>query len=285
MKASSRKRRDVPPAVTIAPGVTIGGGRPLVFFMGPCAIEGLKPSLRAARFLRRAAEKAGVPLVFKSSYDKANRSSIKGFRGPGLDDGLAILRAVKEETGLPVISDVHDVSQVEPAAEVLDVLQIPAFLCRQTDLVLACGATGKTVNVKKGQWMAPEDMGNVRDKITSTGNRNVLLCERGTAFGYRNLVVDMRGLVIMRALGQPVVYDAGHSVQRPGGMGTSSGGDRGMIEYLARAAVAVGVDGIFLECHEDPDNALSDGPNSFRLRDVPRLIDNLLAIHALADRR
>jgi len=270
------------PAVPLAKGVSIGGGRPLVFFLGPCAIEGLDVSLRAARFLRRAAERAGVPLVFKSSYDKANRSALRNFRGPGLEEGLRVLRAVKEETGLPVISDVHEAWQAVPAAEVLDVLQVPAFLCRQTDLLLACGRTGRPVNVKKGQWMAPEDMGNVRDKIASTGNRKVLLCERGTAFGYRNLVVDMRSLPTMRSLGQPVVYDAGHSVQRPGGLGRASGGDRGMILHLARAAVAVGVDGVFLECHEDPDRALSDGPNSFPLREVPRLLDALLAVDAAA---
>jgi 2-dehydro-3-deoxyphosphooctonate aldolase (KDO 8-P synthase) len=271
-----------PRPVPLAPGVAIGGGKPLVFFLGPCAIEGRAISLRAARRLRRYAERAGVPLVFKSSYDKANRSSLKGYRGPGLSAGLEILRAVKEETGLPVISDVHDVSHVGPAAEVLDVLQVPAFLCRQTDLVLACGRSGKPVNVKKGQWMAAEDMGNVREKILSTGNGRVLLCERGTSFGYRNLVVDMRGLVVMRNLGAPVVYDAGHSVQRPGGLGTASGGDRGMILHLAKAAVACGVDGIFLECHEDPDRALSDGPNSFPLGEIPRLLDVLLAIRAAA---
>jgi 2-dehydro-3-deoxyphosphooctonate aldolase (KDO 8-P synthase) len=262
--------------------VAIGGGKPLVFFLGPCAIEGLPQSLRAARSLRRAAEGAGVPLVFKSSYDKANRSSLGGFRGPGLEEGLRILRAVKEETGLPVISDVHDPSQAGRAAEVLDVVQVPAFLCRQTDLVLACGRTGRPVNVKKGQWMAPEDMANVRDKIASTGNRKVLFCERGTSFGYRNLVVDMRSLPTMRALGQPVVFDAGHSVQRPGGLGHASGGDRGMILHLAKAAVACGVDGVFLECHERPDRALSDGPNSFPLREVPRLLEVLLAVHGAA---
>jgi len=270
------------PVVSLAKGVSIGGGKPLVFFLGPCAIEGLAVSIRSAKRLRRFAEQAGVPLVFKSSYDKANRSSIKGFRGPGLVEGLRILRAVKEETGVPVISDVHDISQVGPAAEVLDVLQVPAFLCRQTDLLLACGRSGKPVNVKKGQWMAPEDMGNVRDKIASTGNRKVLFCERGTSFGYRNLVVDMRSLPTMRAQGQPVVYDAGHSVQKPGGLGHASGGDRGMILHLAKAAVACGVDGIFLECHEDPDRALSDGPNSFPIGEVPRLLDTLLAIHAAA---
>lgn len=277
-----RKAGKAPPAVALAKGISIGGGGPLVFFMGPCAIEGLAVSLRTARRLRKYAEAAGVPLVFKSSYDKANRSSIRGYRGPGLAEGLRILAAVKEETGLPVISDVHDVREAEAAAAVLDVVQVPAFLCRQTDLVLACGRTGKPVNVKKGQWMAPEDMANVRDKILTTGNRKVLLCERGTAFGYRNLVVDMRGLVVMRGLGQPVVYDAGHSVQRPGGLGDASGGDRGMILHLARAAVATGVDGVFLECHENPDRALSDGPNSFPLRDVPRLLDTLLAVHEAA---
>jgi 2-dehydro-3-deoxyphosphooctonate aldolase (KDO 8-P synthase) len=270
--------------VLLAKGVSIGGGKPLVFLMGPCAIEGMRVSLRAARFLRRAAERAGVPLVFKSSYDKANRSSIAGYRGPGLEEGLRVLAAVKEETGLPVISDVHEVRQVEAAAGVLDVLQVPAFLCRQTDLVVACGRSGRPVNVKKGQWMAPEDMANVRDKILTTGNRKVLLCERGTSFGYRNLVVDMRGLVVMRGLGCPVVYDAGHSVQKPGGLGAASGGDRGMILHLAKAAVAVGVDGVFLECHEDPDRALSDGPNSFPLKEVPRLIDTLLAVHAASRR-
>jgi 2-dehydro-3-deoxyphosphooctonate aldolase (KDO 8-P synthase) len=267
-------------SVDIAPGVRIGGGAPLVFFLGPCSIESPKVTLAAARFLRRAAEKAGVPLVFKSSFDKANRSSLKSWRGPGLEEGLRILASVKEETGLPVISDVHEAGQAARAAEVLDVLQVPAFLCRQTDLVLACGRTGRPVNVKKGQWMAPEDMANVRDKIESTGNRKVLLCERGTAFGYRNLVVDMRGLVVMRETGRPVVYDAGHSVQRPGGLGGASGGDRGMIRHLARAAVATGVDGVFLECHPDPDRALSDGPNSFALKDVPRLLDDLLAVDA-----
>jgi len=276
------KARPKTPVVPLAPGVSIGGGRPLVFFLGPCAIEGLAISLRAARRLGKFAEKARVPLVFKSSYDKANRSSLKGFRGPGLEEGLRILAAVKEETGLPVISDVHEPAQAARAAGVLDVLQVPAFLSRQTDLVLACGRTGKPVNVKKGQWMAPEDMANVRDKIASTGNRRVLFCERGTAFGYRNLVVDMRSLPTMRALGQPVVYDAGHSVQRPGGLGHASGGDRGMILHLAKAAVACGVDGIFLECHEDPDRALSDGPNSFPLGEVPRLIDTLLAVHSAA---
>ena len=280
----ARKKPKAPttPVVTLAKGVRIGGGKPLVFFLGPCAIEGLPSSLRAARRIRKFAEKAGVPVVFKSSYDKANRSSLQGFRGPGLREGLRILHAVKEETGMPVISDVHDVRQVGPAAEVLDVLQIPAFLSRQTDLVLACGATGKPVNVKKGQWMAPEDMGNVRDKLAATGNVKVLFCERGTAFGYRNLVVDMRSLVVMRALDQPVVYDAGHSVQKPGGLGTASGGDRGMILHLAKAAVACGVDGVFLECHEDPDRALSDGPNSFPIAELPRLLDTLLAVHAAA---
>jgi len=276
------KSRPKTRAVRIAPGVTIGGGKPLVFFLGPCAIEGLRASLRAARTLRRAAERAGVPLVFKSSFDKANRSSLRGYRGPGLEEGLRILAAVKAETGLPVISDVHEAGQAAPAAEVLDVLQVPAFLCRQTDLVTACGRTGKPVNVKKGQWMDPADMENVLQKIASAGNRDVLLCERGTAFGYRNLVVDMRGLVVMRGLGQPVVFDAGHSVQRPGGLGTASGGDRPMILHLAKAAVAVGVDGVFLECHEDPDRALSDGPNSFPLREVPRLLDALLAVHDAA---
>ncbi|MHC4821027.1 MAG: 3-deoxy-8-phosphooctulonate synthase, partial [Planctomycetota bacterium] len=219
---ASRKRIRTP-VVRITKDISIGGGKPLVFFLGPCAIENRKDAVAAAKKLKRMTEKAGVRMVYKSSFDKANRSSINSYRGPGIEKGLDILREVKEKTGLPLISDIHENWQADKAAEVLDVLQIPAFLSRQTDLVKAAGETGKTINIKKGQWMAPEDMANIRDKIASTGNRKVLFCERGTAFGYRNLVVDMRGLPSMRAQGQPVVYDAGQSVQRPGGLGTSSG--------------------------------------------------------------
>jgi 2-dehydro-3-deoxyphosphooctonate aldolase (KDO 8-P synthase) len=227
-----------------------------------------------------------VPFVYKSSYDKANRLSVDSYRGPGLVEGLRILRRVKETTGLPVLSDVHDVSEVERAAEVLDVLQVPAFLCRQTDLLLACGRTGKPVNVKKGQFLAPRDMTNLVDKIRSTGNEDVLLTERGTSFGYNNLVVDFRGLPIMRAIGYPVVFDATHSVQLPGGAGNRSGGERQYVAALARAAVAVGIDALFMEMHEDPDRTLpdgrplSDGPNMLRLDDLPRLLEEIGAIRA-----
>jgi 2-dehydro-3-deoxyphosphooctonate aldolase (KDO 8-P synthase) len=244
-----------------------------------------------AERLQAITVRAGIPLVYKSSYDKANRSAVGSYRGPGLAEGLRILRRVKEVTGLPVLSDVHDVSEVAPAAEVLDVLQVPAFLCRQTDLLVACGRTGKPVNVKKGQFLAPADMGNVAEKIRSTGNGDVLLTERGTSFGYHNLVVDFRGLVIMRAMGHPVVFDATHSVQLPGGAGTRSSGERQYVPPLARAAVAVGVDALFMEIHEDPDRALpdgrplSDGPNMLRLDDLPRLLDEVRAIRVAVGAR
>ena len=265
---------------------TIGGGTPLVLIGGPCAIESESHALLVAERLRRITETARVPFVYKSSYDKANRSSVDSYRGPGLKEGLRMLRRVKEETGLPVLSDVHDVSEVDAAAEVLDVLQVPAFLCRQTDLLLACGRTGRPINVRKGQFLAPRDMGNVVEKIRSTGNERILLTERGTSFGYNNLVVDFRGLSIMRALGYPVVFDATHSVQLPGGLGMRSGGERQYVPPLARAAVAVGVDALFMEMHEDPDRTLadgrplSDGPNMLSLDDLPRLLTEIGAIQA-----
>jgi len=288
--SASASRVPTPPAratreVAIG-GVAIGGGRPLALIGGPCAIEGEKHALMMAERLATIAAGHGVPFVYKSSYDKANRSSVNGYRGPGLAEGLRILAKVKAELGVPVLSDVHEVSQVRPAAEVLDVLQIPAFLCRQTDLIVAAAGTGKPVNVKKGQFLAPEDMRNVVDKIRSTGNEAVLLTERGTSFGYHNLVVDMRGLVQMRALGYPVIFDATHSVQLPGGGGDRSGGERQYVPALARAAVAVGVDALFMEIHEDPDRTLpdgrplSDGPNMLRLDDLPRLLGELTAIAA-----
>jgi len=264
--------------------VTIGGGGPLVLIGGPCAIEDEKHALLTAERLADIAATRGVPFVYKSSYDKANRSSVEGYRGPGLREGLRILRRVREVVGVPVLSDVHQVEEVAPAAEVLDVLQIPAFLSRQTDLILAAARTGKPVNVKKGQFMAPDDMRNVVAKIESTGNRNVLLTERGTSFGYHNLVVDMRGLVQMRELGVPVIFDATHSVQLPGAGGTRSGGERRYVPALARAAVAVGIDGLFMEMHEDPDRTLpdgrplSDGPNMLRIDDLPGLLDQVCAI-------
>ncbi|HEV8227575.1 MAG TPA: 3-deoxy-8-phosphooctulonate synthase [Methylomirabilota bacterium] len=269
--------------VTVA-GLTIGGGSPLALIGGPCAIEDERHALMMAERLQRMTADARVPFIYKSSYDKANRSSVHSHRGPGLKEGLRILARVKETTGLPVLSDVHDVAEVEPAAEVLDVLQVPAFLCRQTDLLLACGRTRRPVNVKKGQFVAPRDMGNVVEKIRSTGNEDVLLTERGTSFGYNNLVVDFRGLPIMRGFGYPVIFDATHSVQLPGGAGDRSGGERQYVQALARAAVSVGVDALFMEIHENPDRTLpdgrplSDGPNMLRLDDLPRLLDEILAI-------
>jgi 2-dehydro-3-deoxyphosphooctonate aldolase (KDO 8-P synthase) len=231
---------------------------------------------------------ARVPFIYKSSYDKANRSSVHAYRGPGLKEGLRILRRVKEVVGVPVLSDVHDVSEVDRAAEVLDVLQVPAFLCRQTDLVLACGRSGRPVNVKKGQFLAPRDMQNVIDKLRSAACEEILLTERGATFGYNNLVVDFRSLPIMRAFGYPVVFDATHSVQLPGGAGDRSGGERQYVQALARAAVAVGVDALFMEIHEDPDRTmadgrpLSDGPNMLRLDDLPQLLEEVAGIRAAA---
>jgi 2-dehydro-3-deoxyphosphooctonate aldolase (KDO 8-P synthase) len=275
-----------PRAVAVAPGVTIGGDRPLVLIGGPCAIESEAHALMTAERLVTIAAARRVPFVYKSSYDKANRSSVHSYRGPGLVEGLRILRKVRETLAVPVLSDVHQVSEVDPAAEVLDVLQIPAFLCRQTDLILAAAATGKPVNVKKGQFVAPGDMRNVVDKLLSKGNESILLTERGTSFGYNNLVVDLRGLQIMRGFGYPIVFDATHSVQLPGGAGDRSGGERRYVQGLARAAVAFGVDALFMEMHEDPDRTLpdgrplSDGPNMLRIDDLPRLLDQLLAIRA-----
>jgi 2-dehydro-3-deoxyphosphooctonate aldolase (KDO 8-P synthase) len=272
--------------VVVAGKIRIGGRQPLALIGGPCAIENEKHALMTAEQLVTIAESRRVPYIYKSSYDKANRSSVNSYRGPGLVEGLRILRKVRDTLGVPVLSDIHQVSEVAPAAEVLDVLQIPAFLCRQTDLVLAAAATGKPVNVKKGQFVAPRDMKNVLDKVLSTGNESILLTERGASFGYNNLVVDMRGLEIMREMGYPVVFDATHSVQLPGGAGDRSGGERRYVQGLARAAVAFGVDALFMEMHEDPDRTLadgrplSDGPNMLRIDDLPRLLDQLLAIRA-----
>jgi len=280
----------MPATAEVAIGsVRVGAGHPLTLIGGPCAIENEKHALHTAERLAAIAADRKVPFVYKSSYDKANRLSVRGYRGPGLREGLRILGKVKSTVGVPVLSDVHDVAEVAPAAEVLDVLQIPAFLCRQTDLVLAAARTGRPVNVKKGQFLAPQDMQNMVDKILSTGNRAILLTERGTSFGYHNLVVDMRGLAVMREIGYPVVFDATHSVQLPGGAGDRSGGERRFVPALARAAVAVGIDALFMEMHEDPDRTLddgrplSDGPNMLRIDDLPRLLDELTAIrHALA---
>jgi 2-dehydro-3-deoxyphosphooctonate aldolase (KDO 8-P synthase) len=251
----------------------------LVMIAGPCVIEDAGLTLEIAHTLKQYASELSLPLIFKASYDKANRTSLSSFRGPGLKAGLEILARVKGEVGLPVLADVHQVMEVAPAAEVLDVLQIPAFLCRQTDLVVAAAASGKPLNIKKGQFMAPWDMAPVVEKARSSGNSQILLTERGGSYGYNNLVVDFRSLAIMRGLGCPVVLDVTHSVQLPGGQGTCSGGQREFVPLLARAGVAAGVDGIFLEVHPEPDKALCDGPNSLPLANIPTLWQELKALH------
>jgi 2-dehydro-3-deoxyphosphooctonate aldolase (KDO 8-P synthase) len=260
----------------------IGGGRPLVFIGGPCVIESREHALRHAAALRAITERASVPFIYKSSFDKANRTSLQSYRGPGLHAGLEILAAVKREIGVPVLTDVHERDQVQPVAGVADVLQTPAFLCRQTDFLLQVAQSGKPVNVKKGQFLAPWDMGPVLQKMASTGNTQLMVTERGVSFGYNNLVADMRSLAVMAQFGYPVIYDAGHSVQLPGAQGKTSGGQRQFIRVLARAAVAVGVDAVFLEVHENPDQALSDGPNSYRLDELEQLLHELKRIDALA---
>jgi 2-dehydro-3-deoxyphosphooctonate aldolase (KDO 8-P synthase) len=263
--------------------VTFAQDRPLALIMGPCAIQGRDHALKTAERLRGIAEELGLGLVYKSSFDKANRSSAKSYRGVGLEAGLEILAAVRREVGLPVLTDVHEPGQCAPAAEVVDVLQIPAFLCRQTDLLLAAAATGKPVNVKKGQFMAPWDADNIPAKLEEGGNPDCLLTERGVSFGYNTLVSDMRGLPIMaHRTGCPVVFDATHSVQQPGGQGATSGGQREFVPVLARAAVAVGVAGVFMETHEDPASAPSDGPNMVPLDDVPQVLRTLKALDEIA---
>lgn len=262
--------------------VTFGGNRPFVLIAGPCAIEEEGLTLRIAAFLKDLCGELGIPLVFKASFDKANRTSASAFRGPGMAEGLNILAKVKAQYGLPVVSDIHDQTQIAAAAKVLDIIQIPAFLSRQSDLLAAAGATGKTINVKKGQFLAPWDMRNVAAKVQETGNQNVLLTERGATFGYNNLVVDMRSLVIMREVsGCPIIFDATHSVQLPGGAGTSSGGQRQYVGALSRAAVAIGIDGLFWEVHENPDAALCDGPNSLDLTSLRPMLEELVAIDRL----
>jgi 2-dehydro-3-deoxyphosphooctonate aldolase (KDO 8-P synthase) len=266
--------------VAVGP-IRIGGSLPVAVIAGPCVIESTDAALRHAAALKEKADRVGVPYIFKSSYDKANRSSVNSFRGPGLKKGLEILAQVKAQVGVPILTDVHEIDQVARVSEVADVLQIPAFLCRQTDFVLAVAKSGRVVNVKKGQFLAPWDMRNVLDKILSTGNDQVLLTERGASFGYNNLVSDMRSLVVMRDLGYPVVFDATHSLQLPGGLGAASGGERKYIPALARAGVAAGVDALFMEVHEDPDRALSDGPNSLRLDDFENLLKMVKRLDAL----
>jgi 2-dehydro-3-deoxyphosphooctonate aldolase (KDO 8-P synthase) len=275
----------VPTAQPVTIGnVACGPGHPLLWIAGPCVIESHDLTLRIADRLRRLADELSLPLVFKASFDKANRTSGKSFRGPGLQEGLKTLEAVKRQTGLPVTTDVHECCQVVPAAEVIDLLQIPAFLARQTDLIQAAGQTGRAVNVKKGQFMAPGDMRHVVSKMEEVGNRRLLLTERGATFGYGNLVSDMRSIPLMQNLGCPVIFDATHSVQMPGAAGDKTGGDRRMVPYLARAAVAAGCDGVFLETHPRPDEALSDGPNAIALDDLPALVRCCLRIRrALAE--
>ena len=258
--------------------VAIGGGGPLAVIAGPCVIESRDAALRHAERLKTLAAEAGIGLVYKSSFDKANRTSIGAFRGVGMDEGLRILDDVRRATGLPVLTDVHDVGQIAAVAAVVDVLQTPAFLCRQTDFIVAVAKAGKPVNLKKAQFLSPVEMGRVVEKARSTGNGQLLVTERGFAFGYNNLVSDMRSLAVLAETGCPVVYDATHSVQQPGGLGTQSGGDRRFVAPLARAAVAAGCDAVFMEVHEDPDRALSDGATSLPLADVPALWRQLVAI-------
>ncbi len=269
--------------ITIA-DIKIGGRNPLLVIAGPCVIEDTDLTFRTAEKLKVICDNLGLPLLFKSSYDKANRTALSSFRGPGIVKGLQVLSELRSRLRIPVISDVHSVEEVEPAAEVLDALQIPAFLCRQTDLILAASNTGKPVNVKKGQFLAPWDVGNIIDKFTSAGNPNIFITERGSSFGYNNLVVDFRAFPVMRSFGHPVVFDVTHSLQLPGGMGKSSGGQREFAEPLARAAASAGVDGLFIEVHPDPDKALCDGPNMMRLDAVEKLLKICREIHELANR-
>jgi len=265
--------------------VGFGTDLPLAFILGPCVIESRDHALKTASFLAALGERRGIPLIYKSSFDKANRTSAKSFRGIGMDEALRIFEAVKAETGLAVTTDVHEREQCAAVAEVVDILQIPAFLSRQTDLLVAAAETGRVVNVKKGQFLAPWDMQNVAKKLDSAGASGVLLTERGTSFGYNTLVVDMRGLPIMAETGKPVIFDATHSVQQPGGRGESSGGERQYAPVLARAAVAVGVAGVFIETHEDPDNAPSDGANMIPLTEIDGLVADLVALDTITKGR
>ena len=261
--------------------ITIEEDGPFFLIAGPCVIEDEETTSRVANFLKELSESMDVPVIFKTSYDKANRTSLDSFRGPGVDKGLEILQRVKEETGLPVLSDVHELDEIEKAAKVLDVIQIPAFMCRQSNLILSAARTGLPINLKKGQFLSPWEMEPAIHKITSTGNRRVFITERGASFGYNNLIVDMRAIAIVKDFGFPVVFDATHSVQLPGGSGTSSGGQREFVEYLSRAAVAAGANGVFMEVHPHPDSALCDGPNSLPLDQVRPLLGMLKKIHRL----
>jgi 2-dehydro-3-deoxyphosphooctonate aldolase (KDO 8-P synthase) len=264
-------------SITVGPH-SIGGQNPLALIAGPCVIESEKIAMEIAEKLKRITSDLNVPFIFKASYDKANRTSIKSFRGPGLNDGLKILQKIKTDLDVPILSDVHKEEEIDPAAEVLDILQIPAFLCRQTDLLVKAAQTGKPINVKKGQFLAPWDMKNVVVKLEESGNSNILLTERGATFGYNNLVVDMRSLVLMREHGYPVIFDATHSLQQPGGQGTTSGGQSEMVPDLARGAVAVGCDALFMEIHTEPSKALSDGLNMLQIDLLPELLEQLVTL-------
>jgi len=265
----------------ITDNITVGDGHPLTFIGGPCVIESEDFVLKMASAIRQICDRLGINYIFKSSFDKANRTSVESFRGQSIDTGLKIFQRVKEEVGVPVLTDIHESYQAEPVASVVDVLQIPAFLCRQTDLLLAAAATGRAVNVKKGQFLAPWDMRNVVKKLESGGAKAILLTERGTSFGYNTLVVDFRALPQMRALGYPVVFDATHSVQMPGGQGNTSGGQREFVPYLARAAAAIGIDALFMEVHENPAVALSDGPNMVPLHQLEGVLKHIVEVRSL----
>jgi 2-dehydro-3-deoxyphosphooctonate aldolase (KDO 8-P synthase) len=269
----------------IVNGIPVGNGNPFLLVAGPCVIESEKMCLDIARRVRDICGELEISFIFKASFDKANRSSINSYRGPGRDQGLRIMEKIRDKAGVGIQSDVHSLEDIEEFAPVLDVLQIPAFLCRQTDLVLAAAETGKTVNIKKGQFLAPWDVRNIIDKITSAGNRSIIITERGTSFGYNNLVVDFKGLPIIRQFGYPVCFDATHSVQLPGGAGTSSGGQREFVPHLVRAAMAVGVDALFMEVHEDPDHALSDGPNMVTPEDLYLILKNAKLLDKLVKKK
>lgn len=278
-------RRMTQPKKVSVGSVSFANNAPFALMAGPCVLESRQHAFDMAGKIKETCGKLGIGVIYKTSFDKANRSSITSERGPGMEEALTIFADIKQQMGLPVMTDVHEPWQCAEVAKAADILQIPAFLCRQTDLLIAAGKTGKAINVKKGQFLAPWDMKNVAAKIASTGNENIMLCERGASFGYNTLVSDMRALPIMAETGYPVIFDATHSVQQPGGLGTKSGGDRRMVPVLARAAVAVGVAGLFMETHQDPDNAPSDGPNMIKLTDFPGVLEQLLEIDALIKQR
>lgn len=270
------------PKVIKVDQLEIANNRPLTIIAGPCQMESKDHAFEMCGALKQLAHNMGVQFIYKTSYDKANRTSLSGKRGLGIDKGLQVFEELRDHFGVPVITDVHTEEQCKLAAQVVDVLQIPAFLCRQTDLLVAAAKTGKAINIKKGQFLAPWDMKNVANKVAESGNENIMLCERGASFGYNTLVSDMRSIPIMRETGYPVIYDATHSVQQPGGLGGASGGDRTMVPVLARAAVSVGVAGVFVETHQDPDNAPSDGPNMVKLSDLPDLLETLVSFDKIA---